>query len=311
LKIQSASLDVPGVCPNKCKFCVSELWRKGKVDMLNNVFKFNSEDIDDWVRNAFTERLVYLRQKDVDTLVLTGTYSEPIFNKKYLGFFDKVNRSLGDNKFVNIEVQTSGVGLTPKKLVLLDSIGVKTISLSLASLDDDANFEIMQTQEKLKNFTILKVCQLIKNAGFNLRLSLNMNREGFEEHEFSASGEFWHKNYHNIFMDCQKLKADQVTFRKLYSTGEDGEVNGWIRSNRMTLYNPDWWKFLARYVKQFGRPLNRLPFGAMKYSIEGMSTVIDFDCMNKRSKKEGLKYLILRRNCRLYSEWDDPASLVF
>lgn len=308
MKIQSASLDVPGTCPNKCKFCVSELWRKGKLDMLNNVFKFDTDDIDDWVRSEFIERLIYLRQKGVDTLVLTGTYSEPILNEKYLKFFDQSNRSLGDNRFINIEVQTSGAGLIPEKLVLLSSIGVKTVSLSVASLDDSTNYEIMQANKVLK---LLEICELIKHSGFNLRLSLNMNREGFKEYEVSPGGEFWHKVYHDLFMKCQEFGADQVTFRKLYSTGEDGEVSSWVRHNRMTLYNPDWWKFLVRYVRKFGRPLNRLPFGAMKYSIYGMSTVIDFDCMNKKGNKEDLKYLILRRNCRLYSEWDDPASLVF
>jgi hypothetical protein len=49
----------------------------------------------------------------------------------------------------------------------------------------------------------------------------------------------------------------------------------------------------------------------MKYSMDNMSIVVDFDCMNKKGDKKDLKYLILRRNCRLYSEWDDPASLIF
>ena len=70
-------------------------------------------------------------------------------------------------------------------------------------------------------------------------------------------------------------------------------------------------RFLKLYIKEFGKPLNRLSFGSMRYSIDSISTVIDFDCMNKNGKKENLKYLILRRNCRLYSEWDDPASLIF
>lgn len=193
----------------------------------------------------------------------------------------------------------------------MDAIGVKTVSLSLASFDDKKNFEIMQTPKKYRDFNILGICEKIKSNGFNLRLSLNINREGYGEYEFPLDGEFWHKHYLHLFLSCKKLSADQVTFRKLYSTGEDSKVSSWIRVNRMELYNPDWWKFLKRYIKEFGQPLGRLPFGAMKYSVNNMSTVIDYDCMNKKGDKEELKYLILRRNCRLYSQWDEPASLIF
>jgi hypothetical protein len=94
----------------------------------------------------------------------------------------------------------------------------------------------------------------------------------------------------------------------LYSTTKDTGENFWIIENQM---KEEWWHRLNEYVVHFGRPLNRLPFGAMKYSIWGMSTVIDEDCMNKALDKEDLKYMILRRNCKLYSEWDDPASLIF
>jgi len=48
----------------------------------------------------------------------------------------------------------------------------------------------------------------------------------------------------------------------------------------------------------------------MKYSVDGMSTVLDEDCMNTEAKEE-LKYVILRPNCKLYSKWDDTASLIF
>jgi MoaA/NifB/PqqE/SkfB family radical SAM enzyme len=296
MKIQSASLDIPGSCPNQCKFCVSEIWHN-QSDMLNNVFKFDTPAIEDWVRRAFTERLLYLKQLGVNTLVLTGTASEPLFNEKYIKFFHEVNQSFKDNKFVNIEVQTSGVGLSDEKLWLMDLVGVKTVSLSLASLDDETNFQIMQTPEKLK-LSIFETCNYIKSNGFNLRLSLNINKTGFDHYD----------SFDNLFRDCKNLKADQVTFRKLYATDKDSAENNWIKENEM---NGEWWYRLNTYIYYSGRTLNRLPFGAMKSSICGMSTVVDEDCMNKASAKEDLKYMILRRNCKLYSEWDDLASLIF
>jgi len=309
MKVQSVSLDVPGVCPNNCKFCVTELWRKGDLPMLKNAFDFKSNDFD-WIEQMFKEKLIYLRQQNVDTIVLTGSASEAVYNKQYLELFENINQSLGNNKFINIELQTSGVSLI-ENLLFLETIGVKTISLSLASFDTDINFEIMQTPEKLRIWNINRICKKIKEAGFNLRLSLNMNLEGFKDYEWQEQNAFWHSKYGKILNCCRDLGADQITFRELYFTSEDREVASWIRSNAMDMFDPDWWKQLNQYIKEFGRPMNKLPFGAIKYSINHMSIVIDEDCMSKDSDKEDLRYLILRRNCHLYSEWDDPASLIF
>jgi MoaA/NifB/PqqE/SkfB family radical SAM enzyme len=305
MNIQSASLDVPGGCPNKCRFCVSQL--SGSNKMLKNVFKFEcsaratdephptlEEDHVYVTRNMF-HRLQWLSDKNVDTLVLTGTASEPHLNELYLAHFEYVNSQLR-KPFINIEIQTSGVLLDLSKMYMLDSIGVKTVSLSISSLDSNLNAEINRTPKSLM-VDIAAICREIKEFGFNLRLSLNINKEGFGHYN----------NFDDLFADCKNLDADQVTFRKLYATDEDTPENQWIKENQMS---DEWWNRLDEYIKNFGRSLNRLPFGAMKYSIFGMSTVVDDNCMNKGEKVD-LKYIVLRRNCKLYSEWDDPASLIF
>ena len=66
------------------------------------------------------------------------------------------------------------------------------------------------------------------------------------------------------------------------------------------------------YVIEHGAKLGVLPYGATKYSIMGMTVVIDMDCMSKEEQtRERYKYLILQPNCKLYSRWDDKASLIF
>lgn len=64
------------------------------------------------------------------------------------------------------------------------------------------------------------------------------------------------------------------------------------------------------YVNAKGKPLYQLPFGAVVHSLNGMSVVIDTNCMNKDSLL-ALKYVILRENGKLYSQWDDEGSLIF
>ena len=67
---------------------------------------------------------------------------------------------------------------------------------------------------------------------------------------------------------------------------------------------------ITEYVKSNGRALEVLPFGSIKYSVNGMGVVIDTDCMSTEAK-DTIRYLILRPNAKLYSKWDDKGSLVF
>lgn len=293
MKIQSASIDIPGGCPNDCKYCISSM-------TSNKEFNKNIIGCDDRVFAArqLDDRLQFLRDVGVTSLVLTGAKSEPISNKEILEIFDGANRRL-KSPFVNIDVQTSGAGLTDNKLNYLEDIGVKTISLSISSFDSDLNAEINRTRLRKNKVDIEKICKNIKEHGFNLRLSLNLNIEGFREAD----------NIKELFNQAVRLDADQITFRKLYypKNAKDSDQAKWIESNKL----PDsFWAKLKGYVENEGRPLNRLEFGAVKYSIHGMSTVIDDDCMAKNNI-EAIKYAILRRNLKLYSEWDDPASLIF
>lgn len=300
MKIQSASIDVPGGCPNRCKFCVSELTAAQATGMLRNVL--TERNGQQRVERQYLERLQFLRDNGVNTAILTGTASEPLANMQFLKWFAEMNRQMS-SPFKLIEIQTSGVMLNQENLLELDNIGVKTISLSLSSLDSATNSKINGTPEKL-SFEIPKVCKMIKDNDFNLRLSLNINRAGFPEFEqfqFNGSAE-------NMFKRFLHLGADQVTFRKLYTDGSNAEQARWIESNKV---EENSWLRLKEYIMANGRALQILPFGATKYSIHGLSTVIDTDCMAKDGHGETLKYVILRRNCKLYSDWSDPASLIF
>ena len=80
---QSMSLVVPGGCPNKCEFCVSDMHRKN----LKAVFKDEVKRRE--VERAYRERMEWVRDKDVDTIVLTGD-GEPLSNKLFLEFFQLI-----------------------------------------------------------------------------------------------------------------------------------------------------------------------------------------------------------------------------
>jgi sulfatase maturation enzyme AslB (radical SAM superfamily) len=291
MKVQSFSIDVPGKCPHNCKPCVSIMSSNKKfyIDKLTG----NLDSSETFF--AYRDRMAYAREK-TDTVILTGTRSEPILNKEFLNFFSKVNYSL-HNPFYNIEIQTAGYGLDAEMLDYLKLIGVKTISLSLFSLDSYINHKIVQT--KYKNFFIFNKCILIKEKGFNLRICLNLNKEGFGDHIF---------NLNLVLERLLHMKVDQVTFRKLYHNNNIKlPQTKWVIENQLSDEN---WKTLNQDIELYGKYIRTLDFGAKVYSIKGISTVIDNDCMAKENKND-LKYLIIRRNIRLYTTWDDEGSLLF
>jgi hypothetical protein len=99
-----------------------------------------------------------------------------------------------------------------------------------------------------------------------------------------------------------------LTFRQLYVSGDSNlEQNRWIEKNRAS---EKLMQHINQCIKERGRVLEMLPFGAIRYSVEGMSLVYDGDCMSTEVKPT-MKYLILRPNCKLYTKWDDEGSILF
>ena len=287
MKIQSISICVPGGCYNRCKFCVSRMHTEKYANKIDR----SHHDI---YHEDYIKRLLFARDNGCNTLIITGA-GEPLINKSFIEYFFELNNNL-PNPFHWLEIQTSGATLDDEYLVFLRNGGVSTISLSLSSLFSDAeNTKYNDPVKKEYSIKITELCAKIKSYDFNLRLSLNMT-----DFYNSTSPE-------EIFNRLVELKIDQVTFRILYKSGTDCEQDRWIDEHAC---DKNVINRITEYVKEQGSKLEVLPFGAIKYSVAGVSTVIDDDCMSKEVS-DTLKYVILRENCKLYSKWDDSGSLIF
>lgn len=299
MNVQSISIVVPTKrCVNSCKFCVS--------CMHTNEYENHFDEF------QIKKRIKYAVNNGVNTCILTGT-GEALQNREFLiklaDIFDELN-----HPFPNVEIQTSGVFLSTRlgdvphleNIRLLHKLGVNTISLSVSSIfDTRKNQEIIGINDTLY-FGLMNLCHLIVKMDFNLRLSINMTNE-LDGYSPKA-----------ILDQCKRLKAQQITFRKLYYSDDKSEQSEWVKLNacrektlnRLSEYITGGYLSDGEFVKGQGNPLYRLPFGAMAYSILGMSTVIDENCMSKEDN-EKLKYVILRENGKLYAQWDDEGSLIF
>ena len=283
MKVQSLSIVIPGGCPNNCHFCIS----KTRKEQYSNFIK---EGLSPLSKKAYLTRLKFVKNLGTDNVIFTGI-GEPLSN---ISLVKLVSFWMDEIRGFNYrEIQTSGVSLDSYKIDRLKYANISTISLSLSSLITKENIEINRIKREYQ-FDIEKLCHYIKDEGFNLRISLNMNSV------------FNGINPYDIFNKLNDLGADQVTFRELYAPEGTYQYN-WIQNNNYTYFEA-----LNNYIKEFGNPLEKLSYGLQKYSVHGMSTVIDNDCMSKKSQDlESYKYLILRPDCRLYSRWDDRGSLIF
>lgn len=162
-------------------------------------------------------------------------------------------------------------------------------------------------------FKLNELCKAIKEQGFNLRISLNVLGNLKDELVKISDDERLIKvDYDKLFKRFEELCADQVTFRKIWTSGNDTEQDKWIEENilqaKMPLiyeesYTLEEYFFhqLNKYIKQNGCLIGKLTFGALQYSVNQISTVIDDNCMDDQETKEEHKYLILRENGKLYT----------
>lgn len=292
MQIQSLSVVVPGKrCVNNCPFCVSRM----HPAPFKNQIEENTRFIDLYEKD-YIKRMQFARDNGCNTIILTGDV-EPLQNERFLRNFSHWNQMLR-SPFQWIELQTTGIFINDEKLRFLrNTVGVTNISISVSDLfDDNNNMDIIGVPTRSR-FKLGEICGEIKRYDFTLRLSINLIARYLQSYD----------TIDRIFERAKELGADQITFRKMYASGKDSDIDKWISERALDPYVIDKYEY---YIKENGRALEKLPFGATRYSADGFSVVIDGDCMNTEAK-DTLKYLILRPDCKLYSHWDDPASLIF
>lgn len=315
MNIQSLSIAVPAGCPNKCKFCVSQMHEAAYPNILKDVNLYQHIPgylTTDTRVQDFSDRLAFARDNGCNTLMFTGN-GEALMNKSFVDLIAELNHKL-TKPFRNLELQTSGILLTPETLKWLRRvIKVSTISLSLSCIWDSIRNKECCNIPDLLSFNIDDLCAAIKEEGFNLRLSLNMSDEQYIEGQikdplFNIAGlpNVDYTYIDQLFARASNLGTDQLTFRKLYSSG-DSPQSRWVEEHSI---NPKFWERISSYIIEKGTALERLPYGARRYSVKDISVVVDDDSMSYESKDE-IKYLVLRPNGKLYTRWDTKGSLLF
>lgn len=285
MNIQSLSIVVPtGKCWNHCAFCVSHMHHEdyGTCILHNN----------QPIPHSYLDRIEFVRDEGCNSMILTGT-AEPQQNLEFIFKLLDCNKNLR-KPFYNITIQTTASGLNPKDIKDLADAGVTTFALSMSSFNELIHWDITRTPKNKQTITFGRLFDEVKKNNMNLRVCFNLTDE------FMAVPPV---DYFNWAEECG---VDQVTFRKIYTDGNGPEAE-WVRDHEFPQKE---FVIIRNYIKNNGTPIARLPYGFIQYSVRGISTVIDDNCMSKDNIDE-MKYAILRPNGHLYSRWDDTGSLIF
>jgi len=300
MKVTSLSVVVPSrKCINDCRCCVSKMHEQALqygdiTETINNKRPMGMP----WrYQREFLKRLEFARDNDCNTVLLTGS-AEPHQNRQFLDDFGWFLENM-EKPFRWVEIQTTGALLDDEMLVKLEEIGVNTIALSLFSFDDYENADARGVPDNPRMLVdVESFCREVKRRGFNLRLCLNLS---------DYFVKFCDSKIDRLFAKCRELAADQVTLRKLYKDDSAMEQSVWVAKHSPS---EEWlWK-LNVYLSKY-RILRCLETGHAIKNVDELGVVYDDDCMALDSNKKDLRYLILRPNGKLYSDWSTKASLVF
>ena len=163
MNIQSLSVCVPAKkCINDCVFCCSKMHTADYEDCFTDILRYESYSGD------LRKRLEYARENGCNTCMLTGS-NEPQQNREFLRVFSEINRTLRQ-PFLNIEMQTTGAFIDEEFLDFFRrAVGVTTIAVSVACLDDDAyNRELIRTKDG--DLCLTRLCEAICRRNMNLRI---------------------------------------------------------------------------------------------------------------------------------------------
>ena len=285
MNIQSLSILVPcgGHCWNNCHFCVSQMHHE---NYSKDIITANN------IPQSYLDRMQWARDNGCDSLIFTGV-TEPQQNLPFIYKLLALNCTLRA-PFYNISIQTTGTNLTSEEIEKLAVAGINTITLSISSLNNRRNWDIIQAPQKVRTMELLDIIDCAKENNMNVRACFNLT-DAFNEIPTQI-----------FFIWAQDNNIDQITFRKIYASGEN-EKTTWIKQHQF-----DEIKFIdiQQYVKNHGIPIRKLPFGAILYDVNGVGVVVDDDCMAEHNIEE-MRYAILRANNHLYSNWNLKGSLIF
>ena len=289
-RIKSLSIAVPAPgCVNDCKFCVSKMKDDWKC------FGTTDEHLtEDAIRDAINAGI----EHGIKSVIITGTI-EPLQNMKMVQRICKVFREI-DPADVSLEIQTSlcyGAMTTPY-IKKLNDWGVDVVAVSIASFDNEKNFEIMGIP-KSRWHSIYDALTFINYTPMTLRVCVNVSDVTVKQYAWEDySGQTLTEQ---LVTKAIWLGTEQITFRRLYNDGSNTPQTKWIKEHELP---EEFWDELKSELTNKGVRVNEID-----WLVENRIHIrIDEDCMGKQDES---RYWVLRPDGKIYLGWDatEPVEM--
>lgn len=273
MKATNLSISIPNYgCKKNCPYCISKM--TGYVEKNLKLFYRNLQK----VKNI-------AKQAEVTSVSFTSK-GEILGNKNSMKVFSDILPTFTDE--FACEIQTNGDNLTEDVINFFYHAGLDIIAISI---------------DRFESIDHLKpIFDEINSYGLTVRLTVNL-----------VPGAYDHTP-EEYFQKCKNYNIQQISFRTITTPNFSEVVNTsagkkayeWIENN---VDDEKTNKFLYEYetyIINNGREIRELPYGAILYNVEGVSTTHFIYCIQDKSGTDNIRSLIYYEDGHLATTWYGP-----
>jgi len=274
-------------CNAKCPFCISKMT---EACAAKQPIEF------DWLK--FKKAMRYV-DRDVRDVLITGRGEPTLYEDHLILIISELNEH-----FPNIELQTNGVLYRKFPCEAWQRNGLNTVAISLASLKDSLNNEIMGIKG---NFSARDAIRRLSER-FTVRVSyqLTMKDGPYYVTEEGCALKVGPESewFYNTIADAKQLGAKQITFRRvgMPDKAQNEEAAKWVE-----MYGDG--RDYTEVLDRLGKKLATYHWGGLIYDINGMSVCVA-DCLTESPNTfEPRSWIFDGKNFR-YS-WQYEGAIIF
>lgn len=267
-----------GACNADCVYCIG----KKTVDMGGAV----QGGIN---KHRLKTACLLAERCGVTTVLITGKGEPTLYKHQIISYLEELNY-----RFPLVELQTNGYidDLTSTIPFIQETVrlGLTTVCISRASLDDDINKRFMNLDFPMKRLQVtIGICQA---WGLSVRMNFVGCSGGIDTFDKLKECARWAKD----------IGVAQVTWRPVHIPKGNPHLDylKLTASQEIDIYS----NMICNAVT-----LLRLPHNGIVFDLEGQNVCLT-NCLTRNSDPEQIRQLIFYPNGELYYDWQYPGARI-
>lgn len=270
MRATNLSISIPNYgCGKNCPYCISKM--TGYVEKDLRLFHRNLNKVKSIAKQAEVSSVSFTSKGEI----LGKPESMKVLSEIASTFTDEFA----------CEIQTNGDGLTRDVVNFLYHAGIDTIAISIDNFGDIDRLE--------------SIFDSINSYGMTIRLTVNLLPSTYNNTPA------------DYFQKCKDYNIQQISFRSITTPNYSEVVNtkvgkkayDWIEENVSQEKTLLFIESYASYIKEHGREIRRLAYGAVLYNVEGVSTTHFEYCIQDGNEEDDIRSLIYYEDGHLATTW--------